>query len=126
MIFFEVQQLYSRYCYLLDDGDADGWAALFAPDGRFIGPGRPVLTGFDEIAAFGRARDHRGIKHLTFNIAIGVADGPRLASAADFALMRIEPDGAGAAVTALGRYQDTLTRVNGQLRFAERVVTRIL
>jgi ketosteroid isomerase-like protein len=72
----------SRYFALLDDGDADGCAALFAPDAVCIRqalgpdgsllPGVDVLRGRDAIHGYVRGRGIRPYRH---SIRHEIADG---------------------------------------------------
>jgi len=45
---FAIQDLYARYCYTVDQGDAEGWADTFTDDGKRIyddNPGAPGRAG---------------------------------------------------------------------------------
>ena len=44
----EIDQLYARYNFSIDSGDAEGWADTFTPDGVFGGntEGRAALVEF--------------------------------------------------------------------------------
>lgn len=35
--YIEIQQLYARYAFYLDTGNADGFVSVWAPDGEFVG-----------------------------------------------------------------------------------------
>jgi uncharacterized protein (TIGR02246 family) len=122
----EIFDLYAAYCHAIDDGDAREWAALFTRDGEFIGPGRPILTGRDQLTRFIEGRDARGIQHLTCNIRVRDSTPPETRVDADFVILTAGPDGNSATVTAMGRYHDTLRVEEERLRFARRKVTRIV
>jgi 3-phenylpropionate/cinnamic acid dioxygenase small subunit len=38
----QIQQLIARYCWLVDEGDGDGWASLWTLDGAFTGIPEPL------------------------------------------------------------------------------------
>ena len=45
--YFEIQQLYANYNIAIDNGDAEGWATKFTPDGVFnTFVGHDALIGF--------------------------------------------------------------------------------
>jgi len=50
-LYLEVQQFYARHMHLLDDGDAEGWAATFAADGVFEPPGGKPVRGREALVA---------------------------------------------------------------------------
>ena len=41
----DIDNLFSSYAYLIDDGDADGWIDLFVDDGVFDVPGLNRFEG---------------------------------------------------------------------------------
>lgn len=50
-LYGEVLQFYARHMHLLDEGDADGWAATFTADGSFSSPSLPEpIRGRDRLA----------------------------------------------------------------------------
>ncbi|MBL7501088.1 nuclear transport factor 2 family protein [Frankia sp. CNm7] len=117
-----VRAALARYCHCCDDGDLDGVAALFAPDGLFTFGGR-TARGTREILEFFQAssgkEEQRG-KHLTVNVVVTppATPGGTARVASDFVFLRFEE---GRLVPALaGRYDDEFVRVDGQWRFASR------
>ncbi len=114
-----VRTLLARYCHLADDDDPAGVAALFTADGSFTFNGR-TARGTDAIIRFLEGASRAGIrgKHLTTNTVVTAGGDVRAVS--DFLFVRFTD---GKPVPDLvGRYHDTLVRVDGQWRFAERVV----
>ena len=47
----DIDNLFSAYAYTLDDGDADGWIALYTEDGVFDVPGLNRLKGPEGLRA---------------------------------------------------------------------------
>ena len=43
----DIADLFSRYCHRVDNGDSDGWAALFTADGVFEVPNAIRLEGVE-------------------------------------------------------------------------------
>ena len=41
----DIDNLFSSYAYMIDDGDADGWIGLFVEDGVFDVPGLNRFEG---------------------------------------------------------------------------------
>jgi hypothetical protein len=73
--YIEIQQLYARYCFALDKGNGDDFAALFTPDGEFVGgrgPGnakteRPARKGTADLAKFASVS---GTRHFNTNLIL--------------------------------------------------------
>src|SRR5688572_369185 len=61
----DIQQLYARYTHAIDGGDAEGYAALFTPDGSFT-----TNVGRDALIAFIRNRNGANTRHLNSNLLI--------------------------------------------------------
>jgi 3-phenylpropionate/cinnamic acid dioxygenase small subunit len=116
----EIQDLYVRYAYTFDDADADGWSALFMPDGRFAPPGVEPVVGTEALRAFvaNRSSDSPGMRHVIANVLIE-ADGANVTGRAYFVCYRLDGDG-GFRLRNFGRYVDKLDRHDGSWRFAVR------
>jgi hypothetical protein len=71
----------ARYCWLVDDGDGDGWAALWTKDGKFTGIPTP-MEGHDQLRqmppGFHGMADGK-MRHVITNI---VVDGGKTADEA--------------------------------------------
>lgn len=67
--YFEIQQLYANYNIAIDNGDAEGWAAKFTPDGVFN-----TFVGHDALVSFiklWREKLHgASLKHWNNNLQI--------------------------------------------------------
>lgn len=73
--YIEIQQLYARYCFALDKGNGEDFAALFTADGEFVGgrgPGnakadRPARKGTADLVKFASVS---GTRHFNTNLIL--------------------------------------------------------
>ena len=111
-----IQQLLARYCLYLDLGDMDSWARLWAPDAQ-LHLHRSVWTGPEEITEHIAQADPglhmAGIPDITVG-------GDRASGMQSF--LFVERDG---HALRIGRYDDTYVRIDGEWRFASRVISFI-
>jgi hypothetical protein len=109
-----IRDLYARYCFHIDTGTAEQWAALFTAQGEFAGIGDPVV-GTEALTSFAANSLGRGTAthHLVANEVIDV-DGDSATGTASIALY------VAGSPAMVGRYQDSLQRVDGNWRFARR------
>jgi len=57
-----------NYCWLVDEGDADGWAALWTEDGAFVGGGLN-LVGHEQLKSIPRSSEQSGqLRHAMANL----------------------------------------------------------
>lgn len=113
----EILQLAARYNHAIDYGDPEAWAGTFAEDGVFNGGPNPV-SGHEDLAKFAGGF-MSGAQHWTNN---HVVDGDGDSATHTCYLNLIKTDsGANSIIT--GRYHDSLKKIDGQWRFAERNVT---
>ncbi|WP_201359433.1 nuclear transport factor 2 family protein [Mycobacterium paraintracellulare] len=106
-----IRDLIAGYALALDAGDVDGCVRLFASDGEFLVYGK-TFAGHDGIAGMFRAAA-RGL-HLTGVSRITV-DGDRASARSQVLFVRC-----GDLQLRPALYDDELTRVDGQWRFARR------
>lgn len=123
----EIENLIARYAYLVDDGDFDGLAALFA-DAAFRLNGGPTARGA-EVASLARAslRTYDDgtprTRHVTTNLLIEVdPDGTTARGRAYFTVFQALPDFPLQPIAA-GRYADRFVRRDGAWRFESRDVS---
>jgi uncharacterized protein (TIGR02246 family) len=110
----EIRKLLARYCFTIDARDADAWADLFTEDGVFHYKLGEPLVGREALRQFvSRVPDDR--HHLTMNEIIEV-DGDR-ATVRAYALVTKETP---PIISAVGDYEDTLSRTAGGWRFLRR------
>jgi hypothetical protein len=116
----DIHELYARYAVLFDSGEADLWAACFAPDGRFLAPGRMSMTGREALAEFARKRivEARGISHHVTNITIAATASGAAGSA--YAIVLRNVAGEPPRLRNVGRYSDELVRLDAGWAFASR------
>ena len=72
-----VSDFLGRYCWLVDDGRADEWLALWAPDGVFAGFGPDPIVGHEQLRAIptDAFRDYGGqMRHLVGNLSCSYGD----------------------------------------------------
>jgi len=122
----EIRQLLGRYNLAIDLGDAEAWAATFAPEGVFrctgVPEGHPLggeVRGTDALVAYAETSyriTHGRARHWNANIVIE-GDG-------DTATMRCYmlnlTAGSGKVAGTTGIYADRLRKVDGAWRFVER------
>jgi 3-phenylpropionate/cinnamic acid dioxygenase small subunit len=119
-----VRRTLALYAHRHDNRDAEGYAALFAVDGRFVSAraehrGRGEVKGF--IADLYRSQPaDRRTKHLCGNSVIDV-DGQTATAITDFVAYERLGDGPW-QVHTVGQYRDRLVLEDGEWRFAERRV----
>ncbi|HXY91255.1 MAG TPA: nuclear transport factor 2 family protein [Acidimicrobiia bacterium] len=124
----EIRNLMFRYCELIDDGDVEGLADLFA-DASIVGQDATVLaSGSAEVRAMyggsdrrARTSGGRATKHITTNVLVEVDERAGAATARSYwvLLLSTSPDEPVRPVLA-GRYHDRFACVDGVWRFAER------
>jgi ketosteroid isomerase-like protein len=114
-----IEQLYAEYNFAIDDERPDDFAACFTADGVLdVGYGDPV-QGTEALAAFAAATNQMmpGMRHSVTNLILtGHDDGAT--GKAYLYTYRATADGHQVILT--GRYADSLRRVDGLWKFANR------
>jgi hypothetical protein len=105
----QIREMYARYCFYVDEGRPDLFAADFVPDGIMWLSDRGSYNGREEIEAHVGRRSGKTL-HLIHNVAIDSIDGDVAYSHAYFQLL--DPD--TAATVAFGTYDDALRRLDGR------------
>lgn len=109
----EIQQLYARYNHAIDGGDAETYASLFVPDGSFNN-----FNGHDALVSFIKNRKTTNLRHWNTNLMItGTTEGAKAAVYMMFVDVAARPP----AITAAGKYEDTLVKTPQGWRFKKRV-----
>jgi uncharacterized protein (TIGR02246 family) len=129
-LYAQVQQFYAEQMHMLDDGDADGWAATFTEDGTFTPPraAQPVRGPADLAAGVRRAHAERaagGVTHRHWHGMLAVT--PRTADSVDvrcYALVIASAAGGASHVHAACVCTDVLVRREDRWLVADRKVTR--
>ena len=120
----KIRYTIAEYCHRTDQGDFDGWVALFTEDGVFRMPGVEV-TGREALRAFiGRDQpaEMRGL-HLVTDIAITL-NGDNAEVRSNF--LFVAGGDAAAVVVTGGRYLDVLVPVGDGWLFKLRETELIL
>ena len=122
-----IAELITRYANLLDTGDWDAVAALYAEDGRMSRPTAPdeFIAGRSAILASFKARPPRTTRHIVANVLVTL-ESEALAIATSQILLYTGGGDAGglpllvAAAPLVGSYRDRLVCTELGWRFAER------
>lgn|GEM_PF-144196 len=126
--FVEISQLFARYDFTIDNGDGEGWADTFTPNGVFRDPswcaiGREKLIGVvGRDPKVGKDQLHHHVPALG---PIEYVD--RNTAHVHSTVMVVGETGAGKSgggIQVTGTYDDTLVRRNGRWLFAYRLVSR--
>jgi SnoaL-like domain len=122
-----IGSLIHRYAELLDGGDLDGVASLFA-HASWGSPGRgeplrgaaDVRRGYDGVILYEDGTP--STKHVISNVSIEVGDDRTMARARSyFTVLQARPGFPLQPIIA-GRYQDEFERVDGTWRFTDRLI----
>ncbi|HTD74588.1 MAG TPA: nuclear transport factor 2 family protein [Steroidobacteraceae bacterium] len=115
--YFEIQQLYARYNIAIDNGDAEGWAATFTPDGAFN-----TMVGHDALVGFVKMWREKlnGATRKHWNNNLQVTGDSREASAFVY-LMLVDFSTKPATILTTGTYTDSLIKTKDGWRFTKRI-----
>lgn len=125
----ECERLVTRYCHLVDHGQAAQVAELFTEDGAWASP-EATVTGREQIrASFQRRQDAaaRMSRHVCGNLLIDVEDADHASGVVYLTLYRHDGDPArrispSAAPSVVGEYRDRFRRTPDGWRIARREV----
>jgi uncharacterized protein (TIGR02246 family) len=114
-----IRDLMSAYCFHVDNGEFDQFAALFAQDGIFEAGPLGKLRGRNAIRDFITAQVPRpgegpARKHCTLNHIIRVNGSE---ARADSYIVVLRESGEGIIASLAGRYEDLLVKEGGEWRF---------
>lgn len=70
----DAYDLLARYCLLLDEGDAEGWLALWEEDGVFVGTRSEAVRGHDALRSAPIMNLAAGMRHHLGNLACDYGD----------------------------------------------------
>jgi 3-phenylpropionate/cinnamic acid dioxygenase small subunit len=122
----QIASLVYRYAELLDEGDLDGVAALFEHATWGSGTRTERMRGTEQVRHMydGVVLYEDGTprtKHVITNLVIDHEDGTTHASARSYFTVLQAHDGVLQPIIA-GRYHDRFENVDGEWRFAERII----
>lgn len=70
--FCSVQEFWANYCWLIDEGQSEDWAALWAEDGVFTGVAPEPLVGHESLLSFAKgvfaANGDGNLRHMAGNL----------------------------------------------------------
>jgi hypothetical protein len=112
--YIDIEQLYATYNHAIDSGDAEAWAATFAPDGAFN-----KFAGHDQLVGFIQQWKEKmnGANRRHWNTNLRIVPSAEGASASVFLML---VDVSTKAIVATGMYNDTLVKTAGGWRFKTR------
>jgi uncharacterized protein (TIGR02246 family) len=114
--YFEIQQLYARYNVAIDNGDAEGWAATFTPDGVFnTFSGHDALVGF--IKTWREKLNGATRKHWNNNLQI---TGTSKEASASVYLILVDFSTKPPSILTTATYTDSLVKTKDGWRFTKR------
>ena len=109
----EMIELVARYNHAIDSRDAEAWADTFTEDGRFYVPPNHDVRGREALIAFIGSFGPPGGHHWTTNFLVD-GDGNDATMLVESIFIR------GSDAGGRGRYVNTMKRVGGRWKFAER------
>jgi hypothetical protein len=119
--YVEILNLYSAYNLSSDEGDAEWYASLFTPDGELHGTydvkGRDALAAYKRKDKAGRTTIYR--RHWNGSIHLEQIDADTVRGRCYLFGYNGDP-GKLPHMTHAGVYTDTIKRVDGAWKFAER------
>jgi len=124
----EITALVHSYALLLDAGDTEAVAALFAYSTWRSDPAGRILRGTEEIRpVYEQLKSSEGdtrTKHLLTNLTVDVEPEASIASAHCYwtVLQNMRP-GSPISILLSGQYTDTFEKVDGAWCFSDRLIT---
>jgi uncharacterized protein (TIGR02246 family) len=123
----ECERLVTRYCHIIDHGEASRVAELFSEDGTWRGPG-VVMQGIEQIRVGFAAREAnraRMSRHVCNNLLIDVVDEDNATGVVYLTLYRHDGDEKRRVsplegVELVGEYRDRFVRTPDGWRIADR------
>jgi len=81
--FIAIQDLLARYCWLFDEGDADGYASLWSGEGELTGFGEPIrgISALRRVVEGSYAESKGKLRHVLTNVAVNYGDDQDSATA---------------------------------------------
>jgi hypothetical protein len=114
-----VRAAIAAYTQALDDGRTDDVVATFCADGGVDIPGLGSYVGHDALReAYARWAPRRPQRHLVLNTLVTAWNDDEVKATSDVVFL-LQGE-SGWAVQVVGRYHDTLRRVDGAWRFHHR------
>ena len=120
----DIDNLFSSYAYLIDDGDADGWIGLFVDDGVFDVPGLNRFEGPEGLRSICNVviEGSQGNWRHTATTVL-VTPGPHADEVAVRLRTLVTDWNVDPAGTQFNDYRGTLVRIDGHWRIKELIAT---
>ena len=114
--YFEIQQLYARYNIAIDNGDAEGWAATFTPDGVFN-----TFSGHDALVGFVKTWREKlnGATRKHWNNNLQISGNSKEANASVY-LILVDFSTKPPSILTTATYTDSLVKTKDGWRFTKR------
>jgi hypothetical protein len=122
-----IQNLIGEYQWLVDDGDSEGWAALWTADGAFVGGATEPFVGHEAlkgVPAWVKASWNGQLRHTTGSMFIRYGADQDEAIAKYYSLVTTwheEPP----ALFVCALSEMTLVRVDGRWKIRRNAVTNL-
>ena len=116
----KINDLLSGYTLSIDRHDPEGWANCFTEDGLF-GFGDLCIRGRDNLRAYASVHASIGSRHLTSSPLYAIAEDGQSATGNATTVVTASTSH-GYKIIFIGSYSDTLKKVEGKWRIAERWV----
>jgi uncharacterized protein (TIGR02246 family) len=116
----DIAELFGRYCHRVDDGDGEGWAALFTEDGVFEVPGAIRLEGNAQLRSMPGIVVQQGggkWRHQITNLVAEAGDSADTARVRAYGVL-LDWRNASGALASFSDYRITLRRQKGAWRIA--------
>ena len=94
--YVSISDFLGRYCWAVDEGDEEGWAALWTPDGHFEGATPAPLTGREALKSVPRGvkQANGRLRHMVGSLHCDYAEaGPDTVTARYYNLVTQWPGG---------------------------------
>jgi hypothetical protein len=101
-----ISDLLARYCWRVDEGDEDGWLALWHEDGVFTGVSPEPFVGHEALRGVVRMAQAGGpgmMRHTISNLTCDYRDGRDMVLASYYNMVTNWTNGARIALLALSR-----------------------
>ena len=120
----DIDNLFSVYAYTLDDGDADGWIALYTEDGVFDVPGINRFEGPEGLRSIANIvieTSKGNWRHTATNVL--ATPGPHKDEVTVRLRTLVTDWNVDPAGTQFNDYRGTLVRIDGHWRIKELIAT---
>ena len=125
--FMQIYQLFEKYNVDINIDDGDAWASDFTPDGVFQDPSNCAIGRAALSAVLGHTpQPGKDVKNFHFSMPGLIRYADRDHALVHSTVLVVRETGAATpgGISITGTYDDKLTRIDGQWKFAYRFVQR--